>query len=182
MKLTRLLLLVCLIGFFSTAEIHAQEVWLKPVPTPPQENASPTPTPEPEDTRSWTKYKYSELIKKTAEKYGLDPQLIYATIMTESEGNPNAYRFEPRLNQASYGLGQILESTARSLGFTGSPQELFIPEVGIDLVGQYHKKNLDHFGELSPHELTTAYNTGSPWKRPHRGHLNRFNKWFYEES
>src|SRR3990167_1413503 len=55
--------------------------------------------------RSWIKFKYREQIAKTASKYNLDPQLIYATIMTESEGNEFAYRFELSLNEASYCMG-----------------------------------------------------------------------------
>ena len=73
-------------------------------------------------------------------------------------------------------------STARSLGFKGNPENMFIPEIGIDLIGQYHKKNLDHFGNLTTHQLAIAYNTGSPWKRSSQSHLNRFNKWFKEKS
>ena|SRR3989344_9314717 len=181
-KLLYLLILILLISHFSAAQIHAQESWLKPVPTPPPATSSEETVAPPKDTRSWTKYEYNQQIKTTAEKYGIDPQLIYATIMTESMGNPHAYRFEPRLNEASYGLGQILASTARSLGFKGNPENMFIPEIGIDLIGQYHKKNLDHFGNLTTHQLAIAYNTGSPWKRSSQSHLNRFNKWFKEKS
>ncbi|OGG17269.1 hypothetical protein A3D78_03175 [Candidatus Gottesmanbacteria bacterium RIFCSPHIGHO2_02_FULL_39_14] len=165
-----------------TAKIYAQTSWLKPVPTPPDPNSPVSPPPAPEDSRSWIKYEYKDLIAYTSQKYDLDPQLIYATIMTESQGNEHAYRFEPRLNEASYGLGQILVSTARSLGFNGAPSELFIPEIGIDLIGRYHKKYLDKYGRLSPQQLARAYNTGSPFKQARRGHLSRFNKWFYEES
>lgn len=180
--LLRLLNCIFLVSLIFTAKIYAQTSWLKPVPTPPDPNSPVSPPPAPEDSRSWIKYEYKDLIAYTSQKYDLDPQLIYATIMTESQGNEHAYRFEPRLNEASYGLGQILVSTARSLGFNGAPSELFIPEIGIDLIGRYHKKYLDKYGRLSPQQLARAYNTGSPFKQARRGHLSRFNKWFYEES
>lgn len=142
---------------------------LLPVPTPPQEEKTP------KDTRNWTKSEFSKLIAETADKYDLDPQLIYATIMTESRGNPNAYRFEPRLKDASLCLGQILTSTARLLGFKGAAKELYKPEICIDLIGRYHRMMLDKHGDLSVNELAAAYNTGSPRKHPYPGYLKRFN-------
>jgi len=121
---------------------------------------------------------YGKYIHKTAINYDLDPNLIFATIMIESGGNTNAIRHEPRINDASYGLGQILYGTARGLGFKGTPAELYNPEVNIDLIGKYHRRNMDKYGNLSPQELTTAYNTGSPYKTPYPGHINKFNKWY----
>lgn len=134
------------------------------------------------DSRTWIKSPYRNMIRATALKYDLDPQIIYATIMTESEGNPFSYRYESHLNDASLGLGQILISTARSLGFSGHPYELYKPEISIDLIGKYHRNMLDHYGQLTPIQLATAYNAGSPWKRPVYGHISRFNKWYFEEA
>jgi soluble lytic murein transglycosylase-like protein len=152
--------------------------------------AHPLPSPSPgvvvtsyiSDNRAWTKSPYSYLINLTAQKYELDPQVIYATIMTESEGDKYAFRYEPFIKDASLCMGQILISTARSLGFTGHPQEMYEPEVCIDLVGKYHRAMIDEYGALSPVQLARAYNTGSPWKRPVRGYLIRFNQWFNETS
>jgi soluble lytic murein transglycosylase-like protein len=145
----------------------------------------PTPTPvskeeKPADKRSWTKSPHQKLIAETAKKYSLDPQIIYATIMTESDGREYAFRYEPKIKDASLCMGQILISTARSLGFSGNPKELYKPEICIDLIGKYHRKMLSTYGELTPIQLATAYNAGSPWKRPVPGHLYRFQKWFNE--
>lgn len=152
---------------------------INPVPTP-------TPVKEPEkpakDTRSWIKSPYSKEIEATAKKYELDPQVIYATIMTESEGNKYAFRYEPKIKDASLCLGQILISTARNLGFDGDPKELYKPAVCINLIGKYHRMMLDRYGSLSPIQLAVAYNAGSPHKRPVRGHLTRFRKWLAEEA
>jgi len=82
--------------------------------------------------------------------------------MTESEGDRFAFRYEYHLEEPSLGLGQVLVSTARTLGFEGDLSELYNPEVSIDLIGKYHRRMLDEFGELSPVELATAYNAGSP--------------------
>lgn len=152
---------------------------IKPVPTP-------TPFKEPEkpaeDTRSWTKSPFVREIAAASKKYDLDPQIIYATIMTESEGNRYAFRYEPKIKDASLCLGQILISTARRLGFSGDPKNLYKPEVCIDLIGKYHRMMLDRYGSLTPVQLAIAYNAGSPHKRPVRGHLTRFKKWFAEEA
>ncbi len=123
----------------------------------------------------WGHYGY--LINKTAEKYNLDPKVIFATIMVESMGNPNATRYEPHINDSSYGLGQILFSTARGLGYEGSAKQMLEPETSIDLIGRYHRRSLDAYGDLSPEQLATAYNTGSPSGRPIYGHLEKFSKW-----
>jgi len=124
----------------------------------------------------WARYGY--LIRLCAQKYDLDPNLIFATIMVESGGNTYAIRQEPRLHDASYGLGQLLYSTARGIGYRGTPEGLFDPAVNIDLIAKYHKRNFDHYQDLNPIELTTAYNTGSPYKRPTAGHLTKFDKWY----
>ncbi len=124
----------------------------------------------------WARYGY--LIRKSASDYDLDPNLIFATIMVESGGNTYAIRQEPRINDASYGLGQLLYSTARGIGYRGKPEGLFDPAVNIDLIARYHKRNFDRYKELSSSQLTVAYNTGSPYKKPHPGHLTKFDKWY----
>lgn len=127
-------------------------------------------------TLVWSRY--GHLIRAAAAEYDLDPNLIFATIMVESGGDTYAIRHEPRLNDASYGLGQLLYSTARGIGYRGKPEGLFDPETNIDLIAKYHKRNFDRYTELDPIELTTAYNTGSPYKHPHPGHLAKFDKWY----
>lgn len=154
-----------------------------PVPTPAlKRDVEPDVEKPSTDNRSWVKSPYKKYIAKTAKKYNVDEQVIYATIMTESEGNPDAFRYEPAISDASLGLGQILISTARSLGFNGDPKELYKPEVSIDLIGKYYRGIIDNYGELTPLQLATAYNAGSPWKWPVYGHLYRFRMWLEEGS
>lgn len=154
-----------------------------PVPTPALEKNFEPDTEKPSaDNRSWVKSPYKKYIGKTAKKYNLDPQIIYATIMTESEGNPNAFRYEPAINDASLGLGQVLISTARGLGFNGDPKELYKPEVSIDLIGRYYQDIINNYGELTPFQLARAYNAGSPWKTPVYGYIYRFSSWLQEGS
>ncbi len=124
----------------------------------------------------WARYGY--LIRQSASEYDLDPNLIFATIMVESGGNTYAIRQEPRIHDASYGLGQLLYGTARGIGYRGTPEGLFDPATNIDLIARYHKRNFDHYLDLDSKSLTVAYNTGSPYKRPHPGHLTKFDKWY----
>lgn len=199
-KFLKLIVLIAAISILPVEKAYAQEeentVNTEAVEEVPTDKLVPIPTPSPDpllspiakeeefaskDKRSWTRFKYKSIIKEIAEKYNLDPQVIYATIMTESEGNEDAYRFEPHIQDASLCMGQILISTARSLGFEGDPQQMYEPNVCIDLIGKYHRRMLDEYGDLTPFQLAAAYNTGSPWKRPVAGHLFRFRMW-YEES
>lgn len=121
---------------------------------------------------------YGNIINAISQKYGVDPQLIFATIMTESGGNPNAYRFEPRIGDASYGLGQILYGTALGLGFRGRPTDMYQPIISIDLVARYHKRTIEMYGDLTPEQMSIVYNTGSLFKKPHSQHLMRFRTWY----
>lgn len=125
------------------------------------------------------KERYGPIIEDVSDKYNIDPNIIFATIMIESGGNTYAVRSEPSIGDASYGLGQILYGTARGIGYEGTPEGLFNPETNIDLIGKYHRRNLDVYGgNLTPQQLTTAYNAGSPYNTPYPGHIAKFDRWF----
>lgn len=148
---------------------------------PAAETVAPAPKKKPltdleRGQKVWAEY--GQFIREAAAEYDVDPNLIFATIMIESGGNPRAIRHEPRIHDASYGLGQILYGTARGLGYRGAPEGLFDPETNIKLIAIYHKRNQDKYGHLTPQQLTIAYNTGSPNKKPWPGHITKFNKWY----
>jgi soluble lytic murein transglycosylase-like protein len=90
-------------------------------------------------------------IEVAASRYGLDPDLVEAIVRVESSGLTHAYRYEdgfyrryladnpaydganPRRVSSSYGLMQVMYPTAKEeLGFTDSPEHLFVPTVGLD--------------------------------------------------
>ncbi len=153
-----------------------------PAPTPnitDNNDASQNNTTDPKVLSSKVWKDYGNIINTVAKRYDIDPQLIFATIMTESEGNPNAYRYEPHINDASYGLGQILYTTAQGLGFEGKPEDIYNPEVSIDLIGRYHKQTIDTYGLLPPERMTVVYNTGKLYGYPYPGHISRFKLWYY---
>ncbi|MBV9859830.1 MAG: transglycosylase SLT domain-containing protein [Alphaproteobacteria bacterium] len=55
---------------------------------------------------------------------------VLATIQVESAFRAQAYRYEPALGEGSYGLMQVLASTAAGLGLSGEPDRLFDPATG----------------------------------------------------
>lgn len=56
---------------------------------------------------------------------------VLAIIQIESSFQPGAYRAEPQIGDASYGLMQILYGTAVDRGYSGPPEGLYDPETNI---------------------------------------------------
>jgi soluble lytic murein transglycosylase-like protein len=100
--------------------------------------------------------KYNIFIDEYSIEFSLEIELIKALIQTESSFNERAYRFEPgfydryirnqskymdhkyyglpRIISASYGLTQIMYTTAEELGFINiEPEILYDPKANIKL-------------------------------------------------
>lgn len=97
-------------------------------------------------------------IHAAADAAGVPWLLLKALVAWESGFDPNAYRAEPAVNDASRGLCQVLYATAQGLGYTGSPEGLFDPDTSLHygsryLAEQYHRAG-NWLGALS------AYNGG----------------------
>lgn len=112
---------------------------------------------------------YDELIREKAEEFGLPPALLKAVIKVESDFDPYAFRHEPwvrhlRSPDSSFGLTQILESTARELGFKGACRDLYHPATNIHYGAKYLKKQLDRYeGDVA--SAVAAYNAGTAVRR-----------------
>jgi len=150
--------------------------------------------------------KYEPMITKASEKYGVPIPAIIATISTESSGNPKAYRYEPlfykryikdqkewkgspyhnypRRIAASYGLVQIMYTTAyNAAGFRGKPEDLYDPALNINAGAAYIASayQVKQHG-WDPPKIACAYNAGSvratkanDWGMHHHpGHLERW--------
>ena len=104
---------------------------------------------------------YDWSIATAASAYGVDPALIKAIISQESNWSPTAYRAEPRINDASYGLMQVLLATARQV--SGNPyltaEQLFAPEINIDVGSKFLASQITRFGYPAG---ISAYNAGRP--------------------
>jgi soluble lytic murein transglycosylase-like protein len=119
--------------------------------------------------------KYLPIVKQYAENMGINPYNFAALIAKESSFNPKAFRREaaykwgtnpdyPEGGDASYGLGQILYSTARGLLFTGTPSDLYDPDMNLDVVSKYFKTLLDLYGG-NYMDAHAHYNSGKPYSK-----------------
>jgi soluble lytic murein transglycosylase-like protein len=107
-------------------------------------------------------------VLKSAQKYSVEPALIYAHIFVESAFKPAAQRWEFG-QQYSRGLMQLLDSTADSLaGRKLSIQETLDPDTNIDLGTKYIRQNLDRYSGDYPKAIA-AYNAGSAKINPKTG-------------
>lgn len=104
---------------------------------------------------------FDDIIAASAARYNVPQSWIRAVIELESSGNSRAYRAEPAIKDASYGLMQLLTTTARGLGFQGSPEQLYEPATNIDLgsklLGDLRTRYGDDF-----RRIYSAYNSGRP--------------------
>ena len=85
--------------------------------------------------------------------------LVQAIIGVESGFKPTAYRNEPKINDASRGLMQVLYRTALGTGWVGTAQQLMDPETNIGVGVKYlsdliRRKSGDILAAVS------AYNNG----------------------
>jgi soluble lytic murein transglycosylase-like protein len=104
---------------------------------------------------------FDGLISASSARWSVPFAWIKAVIGTESNFDPEAYRADPRIGDASYGLMQLLSRTAAGLGFRGDPAELFDPalniELGTELLSQLRGSYGDDF-----RRVYSAYNSGNP--------------------
>ena len=93
-----------------------------------------------------------------SEKYGVDPRLVIALIITESGFRPNATS-----RVGAQGLCQLMPGTARGLGV----RDAYDPEQNIAGSIKLIKGHLDRFGDLSL--ALSAYNAGAGAVKKHGG-------------
>lgn len=134
---------------------------------------------------------YTALIVKVGLEVGVDPDLIEAITIKETRlpkigvlSRADAFRFEPgfydrylkgkpswqgkipRRIAASYGLMQIMYTTAVSFGFKGEPELLFVPENSL-FWGSTYLKHLLRWSGGDEHRACAAYNGGQGnWQAP----------------
>jgi soluble lytic murein transglycosylase-like protein len=104
---------------------------------------------------------FDDIIHGNALTWNVPESWIKAIIQTESSFNPDAYRAEPKIGDASYGLMQLLSATARGLGYVGAPEGLYDPATnifyGTKLIAQLRSSYGDDF-----RRVYSAYNSGRP--------------------
>ncbi len=111
--------------------------------------------------RVWNKVQpYLVLIVQYGHEFNIFVPLILAIIVVESEFNPNATRYEPKLGESSVGLMQILPATAKSKGWSGTDQDLMKPANNLYYGIKYLKYQADRYSR-DLQKTIAAYNTGS---------------------
>lgn len=109
------------------------------------------------------------IIQQMAQKYGVDPNLVKATIKQESNWDMNASRYEAHKGDASWGLMQLLLSTARQV--LGQPNltttDLINPATNIEAGTKLLAQNWTRWGNLK--DAIASYNAGSPRIDPKTG-------------
>lgn len=111
----------------------------------------------------WGRFKiYREYADKWLTEYEIPVEIwptVYGLIEQESSWDPRAFREEPAINDRSRGLMQILEGTARDVGFTGDPDDLFDPDVNCRWGLKFFLAKLKQYG-WQIEDAIEAYNAG----------------------
>jgi soluble lytic murein transglycosylase-like protein len=120
---------------------------------------------------------YRDLVEATAGGHGLDANVVEAIVIAESSGQTDAFRYEPgfyrryletkpeyagqnpRRIASSYGLMQVMFTTAQQYGFTDAPEALFLPETGLQY-GCLHFARLLSWAKGDLRKALAAYNGG----------------------
>jgi len=92
---------------------------------------------------------YDDIINAAGQQYGIDPDLLRAQMMRESQGNPKAV--SPK---GALGLMQLMPGTAQDLGVTNVTD----PQQNIMGGAKYMRQLIDKYGDLD--KAVQAYNMG----------------------
>ena len=126
---------------------------------------------------------YMEYLAPIVPAYNLDRELVEAFILQESSGHADAFRYEhdfymkyimhnpryagqdSRRVSSSYGLMQVMYTTAVEHGFAGEPEELFLPRVNLEMGCEILSRlfdwtGLDRTQRGTMRQVAAAYNGG----------------------
>lgn len=103
-----------------------------------------------------------DLIHQTAAKYEIQPKILEGLVFTESSFRPSVVNLSDgnTIHTQSVGLAQVKPSTAKMLGFKGTPEQLKNPIINIEYGAKYLKKQLNRYGG-DYRKALSAYNAGT---------------------
>ena len=140
---------------------------------------------------------FLDVIERTASKFKLPIGLVRAICKTESDFIPTAVRWEPAFyhkyikpridhenpklnipfeeaigNACSFGLMQIMGSTARSMGYDGDLTGLWQPIINLNYCCKFLNKLIKRYSGNFFHAIA-AYNAGSPRYQSDGSYVNQ---------
>jgi len=116
---------------------------------------------------------YDNLVNKYSTIYRVNPFLIKAVMKRESNFNPMAHRAEPHINDASWGLMQVLLKTARWMlkDTSLTSQQLLKPDTNIKAGVSYLAYQQKRYSDIK--DVIAAYNAGSARKKASGEYINQ---------
>ncbi len=122
------------------------------------------------------------LVRDTAKKFEIEPEMLDAIVTKESTYDPYAMQYEPdfiwlstpskfaaanktsvefetELQKTSLGLCQIMGGTARDAGHKGHLVRLFEPKANLTISCQHIRRLQKRYSKLE--DIISAYNAGS---------------------
>lgn len=126
----RVALLAIAAGAGLLAWLAGQQSGQQATPTTEDEPMPPTPESRPRGNAMSAAQVLEAYRDADPEQY-LPPEELLAFCWVESGFNPSAYRYEPRLGVASYGLMQVLSTTAKDALGLLDPSAMYDPATGI---------------------------------------------------
>lgn len=115
---------------------------------------------------------FDPIVQKASDRYGVPFHIVKGMIGKESSFNPNAYKGEPQINDASRGLMQVLYGTAVWVGFpkTADVNDLYKPDVNIPLGVLTLRRFMDMVTKANPagtwEDAISIYNAGATKGKP----------------
>jgi soluble lytic murein transglycosylase-like protein len=127
---------------------------------------------------------YDHIVFPAAERFGVPPEWILATIGTETSFRvPAPNTWAPAVGEYAWGPMQILLSTAASLGFEGSGPDLAKPAINIPVGAAYLAKIRERTrGDFAA--TSSEYFSGDPTRyktdKEVRRHVDRAEQWLVD--
>ena len=127
--------------------------------------------------------KYEKIVTEVSTEHRLNPKLVYAICLKESNMDTWAMRFESEwrwwlspadwavrvavtaqteriAQQCSWGLMQIMGTVARERGFSGDLPQLCDPKIGVAYGCKHVNYLFTRYSDVK--QVLSAYNTGRP--------------------
>ena len=128
---------------------------------------------------TFTSKDFRDIYKRFGKAYRIDPRLIEAVVRQESSGKPHAFRYEPAKRDASYGLMQVMATTAKALNLLPGMHDAALcePEFGVRAGVVVLADNLNHYSATAQQDRQNGvYETISiPFTMPVAVMLARYN-------